>query len=38
MTLGFLDFSKSHGNDFSTPVPTGVPPRAVATLPAMAAQ
>ena len=21
MTLGFLDFSKSHGNDFSTPVP-----------------
>jgi hypothetical protein len=21
MTLGFLDFSKSHDNDFSTPVP-----------------
>ena len=21
MTLGFLDLSKSHGNDFSTPVP-----------------
>jgi hypothetical protein len=23
MTLGFLDFSKSHGNDFSTPVLNG---------------